>query len=74
MVFSAAAQADERIVDQAAALHESGVRVRTQSLFYEEWLGKIPVADLGRVSLFFDIGEVHRLRYGRMKRIVDVMA
>lgn len=74
LVLSAVAQADERIVDQAAALHESGVRVRTQSLFYEEWLGKIPVADLGRVSLFFDIGEVHRVRFGRAKRIVDIAA
>jgi lipopolysaccharide/colanic/teichoic acid biosynthesis glycosyltransferase len=74
LVLSAAAQADERIIDQAASLHESGIRVRTQSLFYEEWLGKIPVADLGRVSLFFDIGEVHRLRFGRAKRIVDLAA
>lgn len=74
LVLSGRAQADERIVDQAASLHESGVRVRTQSLFYEEWLGKIPVADLGRVSLFFDIGEVHRLQFGRIKRIVDVTA
>ena len=55
-------------------LHETGIRVRTQSLFYEEWLGKIPVADLGRVSLFFDIGEVHRIRFGRAKRLVDVAA
>lgn len=74
LVLSATAQSDERIIDQAAVLHESGVRVRTQSLFYEEWLGKIPVADLGRVSLFFDIGEVHRARFGRVKRIVDVVA
>lgn len=74
LVLSAAAQADERIIDQAASLHESGIRVRTQSLFYEEWLGKIPVADLGRVSLFFDIGEVHRLRFGRVKRMVDLVA
>lgn len=74
LVLSGPAQADERIVDQAAVLHETGVRVRTQSLFYEEWLGKIPVADLGRVSLFFDIGEVHRARFGRVKRIVDVVA
>jgi len=74
LVLSGPAQADERIIDQAAVLHETGVRVRTQSLFYEEWLGKIPVADLGRVSLFFDIGEVHRLRFGRTKRIVDVAA
>lgn len=74
LVLSGPAQTDERIIDQAAALHESGVRVRTQSLFYEEWLGKIPVADLGRVSLFFDIGEVHRIRFGRVKRLVDVVA
>lgn len=72
LVLSGPAQADERIVDQAAVLHETGVRVRTQSLFYEEWLGKIPVADLGRVSLFFDIGEVHRIQFGRAKRIVDI--
>lgn len=74
LVLSGLAQADDRVIDQAALLHEKGVRVRTQSLFYEEWLGKIPVADLGRVSLFFDIGEVHRIRFGRAKRIVDVVA
>lgn len=74
LVLSADAQADERIVEQAAALHEGGVRVRTQSLFYEEYLGKLPVADLGRVSLFFDIGEVHRERFGRFKRLVDIGA
>lgn len=74
LVLSADAQADERIVEQAASLHEGGVRVRTQSLFYEEYLGKLPVADLGRVSLFFDIGEVHRDRFGRFKRLVDLGA
>lgn len=74
LVLSGSAQSDERIVEQAAVLHETGVRVRTQSLFYEEWLGKIPVADLGRVSLFFDIGEVHRIQFGRAKRIVDLAA
>ncbi len=74
LVLGGPAQADERIIDQAAVLHETGIRVRTQSLFYEEWLGKIPVADLGRVSLFFDIGEVHRIRFGRAKRIVDIAA
>jgi lipopolysaccharide/colanic/teichoic acid biosynthesis glycosyltransferase len=74
LVLSGPAQSDDRIVEQAAFLHETGVRVRTQSLFYEEWLGKIPVADLGRVSLFFDIGEVHRIRFGRTKRLVDIAA
>ena len=73
VVLGSDAQFDERVIDQAAALHESGVRVRTRSLFYEEWLGKIPVHELGRVGLFFDIGEVHRDRYGRMKRIFDLV-
>ena len=52
-------------------LHQAGTRVRTLSLFYEEWLGMLPVAELERVSLLFDIGELHRGRYGRVKRIID---
>lgn len=73
VVLDRAAQADDRIVNQAAALHEQGVRVRTLSLFYEQWLGKLPVFELERVSLMFDIGELHRARYGRVKRVVDVV-
>ncbi len=74
VVLDRAAQADDSIVAQAAELHEAGVRVRTLSLFYEQWLGKLPMAELERVSLMFDIGEIHRARYGRMKRILDVAA
>jgi lipopolysaccharide/colanic/teichoic acid biosynthesis glycosyltransferase len=74
LVLDRVAQADESIVAQAAGLHEAGVRVRTLSLFYEQWLGKLPVSELERVSLMFDIGEVHRARYGRMKRILDAVA
>lgn len=72
VVIGRSALADETVVAQAAALHESGVRVRTLLQFYEEWLGKLPVGELERASLFFDIGELHRVRYGRVKRIVDV--
>ena len=71
LVLGRAAQSDDSIVVQAAQLHESGVRVRTLSLFYDEWLGKLPVSELERVSLMFDIGELHRARYGRVKRLVD---
>jgi exopolysaccharide biosynthesis polyprenyl glycosylphosphotransferase len=71
LVLDRTAQSDDSIVAQAAELHESGLRVRTLSLFYEQWLGKLPVSELERVSLMFDIGEVHRARYGRMKRILD---
>jgi lipopolysaccharide/colanic/teichoic acid biosynthesis glycosyltransferase len=71
VVLDRAAQADDSVVEQAAALHEAGIRVRTLSLFYDEWLGKLPVSELERVALMFDIGEIHRARYGRIKRILD---
>lgn len=74
LVLDRAAQSDEAVVAQAASLHERGVRVRTLSLFYDEWLGKLPVSELERISLMFDIGEVHRARYLRLKRLLDVSA
>ena len=72
VVLGRNAQSDEEIVIQAAMLHAQGVRVRTLSLFYEQWLGKLPVSELERVSLLFDVGEVHAPRYARLKRLVDV--
>jgi lipopolysaccharide/colanic/teichoic acid biosynthesis glycosyltransferase len=72
LVLDRAAQDEDGIVAQAALLHERGVRVRTLSGFYEEWLGKLPVSELERASLFFDIGEIHGARYARTKRLVDV--
>lgn len=72
LVLAREAQLDEDIVHQAAALHIRGLRVRTLSLFYEQWLGKLPVAELERVSLMFDISEIHRAVYSRMSRLLDV--
>ena len=69
---SRAAQADDDIVAQASILHEDGVRIRTLSLFYEQWLGKLPIGELERVSLLFDIGELHAAGYARVKRLLDV--
>ena len=74
VVLSRAAQDDDQIVQQAAALHEQGIRIRTLSMFYEQWLGKLPMSELERVSLLFDISEVHAPRYARWKRILDVCA
>ena len=74
VVLDRDAMLDERVVEQAAVLHESGIRIRTLLQFYEEWLGKLPLGELERASLFFDIGEVHQARYGRTKRLVDVAA
>ncbi|MEA2684975.1 MAG: hypothetical protein QOE93_170 [Actinomycetota bacterium] len=73
LVLDRAAQNDDSIVAQAAELHEAGIRVRTLSLFYDQWLGKLPLSELERVSLLFDIGELHRARYGRMKRVIDAL-
>lgn len=72
VVMDRQSQANQAIVDQVARLHEAGVRIRTLSLFYEEQLGKLPLAELERTSFFFDIGEVHRRRYARTKRVIDL--
>ena len=54
---------------QAALLHAKGVRVRTLTLFYDEWLGKLPLSELERLSLLFDINEIHRPLYARCQAI-----
>ena len=74
IVIDREALGDESIVHQAASLHEHGIRVRTLSLFYEQWLGKLPVSELERVSMLFDIREVHGERYLRLKRVLDLAA
>jgi lipopolysaccharide/colanic/teichoic acid biosynthesis glycosyltransferase len=73
LVLAIEAQDDPLVVAQASTLHEAGVRVRTLSAFYEEWLGKLPISELERLSLMFDIAEVHHARYGRVKRLVDIV-
>ncbi len=72
LVIDRTAQMDQSVIDQAAELHEGGVRVRTLLEFYEEWLGKLPLSELERESLFFDISEIHRVRYARTKHIIDL--
>ncbi|MEO6467957.1 MAG: sugar transferase [Acidimicrobiia bacterium] len=72
VVLSRRASEIEYIVDQAAALHRRGVRVRTLTNFYVEWLGKLPITELERASMLFDIGELHGRRYARLKRLFDI--
>ncbi|MFN2569974.1 MAG: sugar transferase, partial [Candidatus Dormibacteria bacterium] len=73
LVLDRHAQADDEVLAQAARLHEQGMRVRALSFFYDEWLGKLPIAELERMSLMFDIREVHRARYSRAKRTFDML-
>ena len=63
LVLDREAQQRDEIVAQAAELHSRGVRVRTLSLFYDSWLGKLPISELERISLLFDINEIHRPAY-----------
>jgi lipopolysaccharide/colanic/teichoic acid biosynthesis glycosyltransferase len=72
VVLSEAAQDDASLVAQAAQLHEGGVRIRSLTMFYDEWLGKLPVNELARTSLWFDIRDIHEIHYSRVKRVMDV--
>lgn len=72
VVIDRAAMTEPAVISQVAALHERGVRVRTMTEFYDQWLGKLPIAELERASLFFDIADLHRGRYARAKRLVDL--
>jgi lipopolysaccharide/colanic/teichoic acid biosynthesis glycosyltransferase len=72
LVLDRAAMLDPQIIEEASSLHEAGIRVRSLVELYEGWLGKLPVTELERASLFFDISELHGVRYSRLKRLVDV--
>jgi lipopolysaccharide/colanic/teichoic acid biosynthesis glycosyltransferase len=73
LVLDRESQQREEIVAQAAELHSKGVRIRTLSLFYDVWLGKLPLSELERISLLFDINEIHRPAYARSKRVLDLV-
>jgi lipopolysaccharide/colanic/teichoic acid biosynthesis glycosyltransferase len=73
LVLGRDAVVDEAVVAQAAELHGRGVRIRTLTMFYDQWLGKLPVGELERISLLFDIQELHTVRYARIKRTVDLV-
>src|SRR3546814_15431662 len=45
LVLDEEAQRQPRVVAQAAVLHSMGARVRSLTLFYEEWLGKLPIPE-----------------------------
>lgn len=73
LVLDREAQSSEAIVSEAARLHGEGLRIRTLSLFYDEWFGKLPISELERIALLFDINEIHGSRYARLKRLLDVV-
>ena len=72
IVVNEAGQSNEAIVEELVRLHASGVRVRTLSDFYDEWLGKLPLNELGRMAMLFDIRDLHHRRFRQFKRLMDL--
>jgi lipopolysaccharide/colanic/teichoic acid biosynthesis glycosyltransferase len=62
----------EEIFSKVSNVHLSGIRVRTQLSFYKEWIGKIPIRELGQTALLFDVKEIHHIGYLRWSRLLDV--
>jgi len=60
------------IIKAVTPLHSQGIRVRTQLAFYNDWLGKVPVRELGETALLFDVREIHHVGYSRISRMLDV--
>lgn len=73
LVLGRQALTDQAVVAGAASAHEGGMRVRALPEFYEEWIGKVPISELERSMLLFDIGEVHRPMYEHSSRVIDVI-
>lgn len=72
VVLDRSALLDASVVRQAALLHERGVRIRSLTAFSDEFLGKLPVSELERASLMFDIAEIHGGGYTSLKRLMDL--
>ncbi len=73
VVLDRRAQDDDQVIDQVAVLHETGLRIRSLTQFYEEWLAKLPISELERTSMFFDISEIHQDPLRPAKRLVDLV-
>jgi lipopolysaccharide/colanic/teichoic acid biosynthesis glycosyltransferase len=60
------------VVEHAASLHRSGLRVRSLDDFYDESLGKLPLSALDRLALMGDIESLHGA-YAPLKRAIDLI-
>lgn len=62
------------LLADAASLQSSGIPVRTILGFYNDRLGQWPVHRTDAQALLFDVAEVHRPWYPRLKRLGDLGA
>ena len=64
---------DRQVVEAVSKAHASGIRIRTLSAFYDHWLGKVPLRELGATAMLFDIREIHHVGYQRLSRLMDLL-
>ena len=73
VVLSESAARLDNVYRAAAELHRSGVTVTTLTDFYARHFGKLPVAELSRMALLFDVRDRLQPSYRHTKRAIDVM-
>ena len=73
LVMDRSSQINVDHVKAASVLHSKGVRIRTLTMFFDEWLGKLPLSELEQISLLFDITENVSATYIRVRRLVDFL-
>ena len=64
---------DRQVVEAVSKAHASGIRIRTLSAFYDHWIGKVPLRELGATAMLFDIREIHHVGYLRLSRLMDLL-
>ncbi|NNN21647.1 MAG: hypothetical protein HKL80_06555 [Acidimicrobiales bacterium] len=73
IVLDRNAQSNEELLSSVASYHKNGIRIRTLTLFCDQWLGKLPVSELAQTSLLFDINAIHNRMYSRFSRLMDLV-
>jgi lipopolysaccharide/colanic/teichoic acid biosynthesis glycosyltransferase len=73
VVVSDAASQSNEVVEALTVLHRNGIKVRTLSMFYDEFLGKVSLSELTRMAMLFDVRNLHHNTYRRVKRSIDLV-
>ncbi len=73
IVLSEVASRDDAIFQTASALHRNGLTVNTLTDFYARHFGKLPVAELSRMALLFDVRDRQNPVYRHVKRAIDIV-
>lgn len=73
VVLSESAARNDDVYRAAALLHGEGLTISTLTDFYAEHFGKLPVAELSRMALLFDVRDRLNPTYRHTKRALDTV-